>query len=125
MRLARAVARVPVADGKEGLVVEVGADGIALAGPAAGRVAGLLEGQRVAEEAGLAAFAVEAVGVVDAAQALARRAVAVADGVGVDIVVAVAALTRPHRAVLAHRVAEVAVLAELATGTCDMGVVSS
>ena len=79
----------------------------------------LLEGERVAEEARLAALAVEAVGVVDAAEALARRAVAVADGVGVDVVVAIALGARADGAVLAHRVAEVAVLAQLASRTCS------
>ena len=92
---------------------------MSLAGLAAGRVARLLEGERVAEEARLAALAVESVGVVDAAEALARRAVAVADGVGVDVVVAVAPRARADGAVLAHRVAEVAVLAQLASGTCS------
>ena len=61
MRLAAAVAGEAVADGQVGLGVEVGADGVALARLAARRVAGLPEGQGVAEEAGLAALAVEPV----------------------------------------------------------------
>ena len=115
--LAEAVAGVAVADGQRGLLVEVGPDGVALARLTARRVARLLEGERVAEEARLAALAVESVGVVDAAEALARRAVAVADGVGVDVVVAVAPGARADGTVLAHRVAEVAVLAQLASRT--------
>ena len=116
--LAEAVARVTVADGQRRLLVQVRADGVALAGLAAGRVARLLEGEGIAEEARLAALAVEAVGVVDAAEALARRAVAVPNGVGVNVVVAVAPRAGADRAVLSHGVPEVAVLAELAPRAC-------
>ena len=45
----------------------------------------------------------------------------VADGVGVDVVVAVALLARTHWTELSHRVAEVPVLAELAPGTSPTG----
>ena len=111
VRLAQTVARVPVADGQCRLLVEVGSDRVALARLAARRVARLLEGEGVAEEAGLAALAVEPVRVVDAPEALSSRAVAVSDGVGVDVVVAVALRAGADRAVLAHGVAKVAVLA--------------
>ena len=117
VRLAQAVARVPVADGQCGLLVEVRPDRVALARLAARRVARLLEGEGVAEEAGLAALAVEPVRVVDAPEALARRAVAVPDGVGVDVVVAVALGAGADGAVLAHGVPKVAVFAELASRT--------
>ena len=59
--------------------------------------------------------------VVDATQALSGLPVTVADGVGVDVVVAVALLARTHRTELSHRVAEVPVLAELAPGTSPTG----
>ena len=111
VRLALAVARVPVADGQGGLLVEVRPDGVALARLATRRVARLLEGEGVAKEARLAALAVEPVRVVDAPEALARRAVAVPDGVGVDVVVAVALRAGADWAVLAHGVPEVAIFA--------------
>jgi hypothetical protein len=52
--------------------------------------------------------------IIDTSEALSGGPVAVADGVGVDVVVAVALLARPDRPVFAHRVAKVAVLTELA-----------
>ena len=111
VRLAQTVARVPVADGQCGLLVEVRPDRVALARLATRVFARLLQGEGVAEEAGLAALAVEPVRVVDAPEALSRRAVAVSDGVGVDVVVAVALGAGADRAVLAHGVPKVAVLA--------------
>lgn len=75
-------------------------------------------GQGVAVETILAAVAEEAVGVVDALEALAVLAVAVADGVGVDVVAALAGAAGSDRPVLTQRVAEEAVITELAALTC-------
>ena len=69
----------------------------------------------------LVAFTERHYRVVDATQALSGLPVTVADGVGVDVVVAVALLARTHWTELSHRVAEVPVLAELAPGTGPTG----
>ena len=50
--------------------------------------------------------------VVDATQALASLTIAVSDGVGVNVVVAVALLASPSRTEFAHRVTKVPVFAE-------------
>ena len=70
-------------------------------------------GQGVAVETLLAAVAEEAVRVVDALEALARLAVAVAHGVGVHVVAALARAAGPHRPLLAQRVPEEAVVTQL------------
>lgn len=75
-------------------------------------------GQGVAIETLLAAVAEEAVSVVDALEALSGLAVAVADGVGVDVVAALAGTARSDRTVLTQRVPEEPVVAELAAFTC-------
>jgi len=75
---------------------------------------GRIGGQGVSEEAVFAAVAVEAGGVVNALEALARLAVAVPHGVGVDVVVALAEAARPHSTVCAQRVSEIGVVTQLA-----------
>ena len=63
--------------------------------------------------------------VVDTPEADACGPVTVADGVGIDVVVAVALLARPHAAAVhVHGVAEVAVLAQFAP-TVRIGVIAS
>lgn len=80
---------------------------------------GGLGGQRVAVETLFAAVAEEAVGVVDALEALSVLAVTVPDGVGVDVAAALAAPTRSdYAAILTQRVAEESVVAQLAALTC-------
>lgn len=79
---------------------------------------GRVGGQGVAIETLLAAVAEEAVGVVDALETLSGLAVAVADGVGVDVVAALAGATRSDRTALSQRVPEEPVIAELAALTC-------
>lgn len=74
--------------------------------------------QGVAVEAVLAAVAEEAVGVVDALQALSGFPVAVADGVGVDVVAALAGAAGSDRSALTQRIAEETVVTELAALTC-------
>lgn len=73
---------------------------------------------RVSEEARLAAVAEEAVGVVDALQAFSCLAVAVADGVGVDVIAALAGAAGSGRPVLTQRVPKEPVVAELTALTC-------
>lgn len=75
-------------------------------------------GQGVAIETLLAAVAEEAVGVVDALETLSGLAVAVANGVGVDVVAALAGAARSDRAVLTQWVPEEPVIAELTAFTC-------
>lgn len=75
-------------------------------------------GQGVAIETLLAAVAEEAVGVVNALETLSGLAVAVADGVSVDVVAALAGAAGSDRAVLPQRVPEEAIIAELAAFTC-------
>lgn len=79
---------------------------------------GGVAGQRVAVETLLAAVAEEAVGVVDALEALSRLTVAVADSVGVDVVAALAGAAGSDRPALTQRVAEETVVTELAAFTC-------
>lgn len=79
---------------------------------------GRVGGQGVAIEGVLAAVAEEAGGVVDALEALSRLPVAVADGVGVDVVAALAGPAGPDRPALAQRVAEEAIVTELAAFSC-------
>ena len=114
--LAAAVSGAAVADRQLRELVQVGAGRVTLASLAARRVARALDRQRVAEEAGFAPLAVEAVSVVDTAEALAGGAVTVPDGAGVDVVVAVALDAGPRGSVHAVGIAKVAVLAELAAG---------
>ena len=113
--LAAAVSGVAVADRQLRELVQVGAGRVTLASLAARRVARALDRQRVAEEAGFAPLAVEAVSVVDTAEALAGGAVTVPDGAGVDVVVTVALDAGPGWAVHAVRVAKVSVLAQFAS----------
>lgn len=75
-------------------------------------------GEGVAVETVLAAVAEEAVGVVDALQALSGLAVAVANSIGVDVVAALAGAAGSDRAALTQRVAEETVITELAAFTC-------
>ncbi len=75
-------------------------------------------GQGVAVETLLAAVAEEAVGVVDALEALSGLAVAVADGIGVDVVAAFAGAAGSDRPALTQRVAEETVVTELTAFTC-------
>lgn len=74
--------------------------------------------QSVAVETLLAAVTEEAVGVVDALQTLSGLTVAVADGVGVDVVVALTGPAGSDRTALTQRVPEETVVAELAAFTC-------
>lgn len=71
-------------------------------------------GQGVSEKSASAPVTVDAGRVVDALQTLSRHAVAVSDGVGVDVVVALAQAAEPHGAVSAQRVPKVAIVTELA-----------
>lgn len=75
-------------------------------------------GQGVAIETLLAAVAEEAVGVVDALETFSGLAVAVANGVGVDVVAALAGAARSNWAALTQRVPEESVVTELAAFTC-------
>lgn len=75
-------------------------------------------GQGVSEKSASAPVTVDAGRVVDALQALSRHAVAVSDGVGVDVVVALAQAAEPHGAVSAQRVPKVAIVTELAPLAC-------
>lgn len=79
---------------------------------------GRFGGQRVAIETLPAAVAEEAVCVVDALEALSGLAVAVSDGVGVDVAAALAGVAGPDHPVLTQRVPEEPVIAELAALTC-------
>ena len=83
--LAGALARDAVTLGQLVLVRVEGAEGVALARRAVLRVADVARRERVAVEARLALLAVEARGVVNTAETLARGAVAVADGAQVDV----------------------------------------
>lgn len=69
--------------------------------------------QGIAEKALFAAVTVEAGRVVDALETLPRQAVAVAHGVGVYVVVALAWAAQSHGPIAAQRVSKVAVIAEL------------
>lgn len=62
-----------------------------------------------------AAITEKAIRVVDALEALASVAVTVANGVGVDVIVAIARPAHPHLTVHALWVAEESVVAQLAT----------
>lgn len=75
---------------------------------------GRVGGQSISIEAVLAAVAEEAVGVVDALEALAGVAVAVAHCIGVDVVTACALPAHPYGAASPQGVAEIAVITELA-----------
>lgn len=77
-----------------------------------------VDGQGVAIEGVLAAVAEEAGSVVDALEALSCLPVAVADGIGVDVVAAFAGPAGPDRPALAQRVAKEAIVTELATFSC-------
>lgn len=72
----------------------------------------------VAVETVLAAVAEEAIGVVDALQTLSGLTVAVADGVGVDVVAALAGAAGSDRPALTQRVAKETVVTELTALTC-------
>lgn len=73
--------------------------------------------QWISEESIFAAVTIEAGRVIDALEALSRQAVAVADGVGVDVVIALAQAAKPHRAVPSQRVSKVAIITELTSFT--------
>lgn len=75
-------------------------------------------GQGVAIETRLAAVAEESIGVVNALEAFAVLAVAVADGVGVDVVAALAGAAGSDRPVLTKRVPKEPVVAQLTALTC-------
>lgn len=75
-------------------------------------------GQGVAIETILAAVAKEAVSVVDALETFSSLAVAVPDGVGVDVVAALAGATGSDRSAPTQRVAEESVIAKLAALPC-------
>ena len=59
--LTAAVACEAVADGQEGLVVQVGADGVTLARLATGRISGFSKCESVAEKSGLASLTMESI----------------------------------------------------------------
>lgn len=69
--------------------------------------------QGIPEKPFLAPVTVEASSVVDAFQAFARQAVAVANGIGVYVVVTLTRATQSHRPIAAQRVSKVAVITEL------------
>lgn len=75
-------------------------------------------GQGVAIETILAAVAEEAVSVVDALETFSSLAVAVADGVGVDVVAALAGAAGSDRSAPTQRVTEEPVITELAALPC-------
>lgn len=72
----------------------------------------------VAVETFFTAVAEEALGVIDALQALPGLPVAVADGVQIDVAAAHAFVAAAHGSVLTQRVPKVAVVTELAAFTC-------
>lgn len=79
---------------------------------------GRVDSQSAAIEGVLAAVAEEAGGVVDALEALSCLPVAVADGIGVDVVTAFAGPAGPDRPTLAQRVTKEAIVTELAAFSC-------
>lgn len=73
---------------------------------------GWIGSQGISEKPFLAPVAVETSRVIDALQALARQAVAVANRVGVYVVVTLARAAQSHRPIAAQRVSKVAVITE-------------
>lgn len=73
--------------------------------------------QGISKKSIFAPVTVEAGSVIDAFQAFSRQAIAISNCVGVDVVIALAQATEPHRAVSSQRVSEVAVVTELASLT--------
>lgn len=80
---------------------------------------GRVGGQGVPKEAILAAVTVEASGVVDALEALASLAVAVAHGVGVDVVIALAQAAGPHSTIFAQWVSKIGIITQLTPLSCS------
>lgn len=69
--------------------------------------------QGISEKSILAAVTIEAGCVIDALETFTGQAIAVADGVGINVVIALAQAAKPHRAVPPQRVSKVAVVTEL------------
>ncbi len=104
-----AVSSEAIANRQEGVQVQVGTRRVALAGLAIGRISWFLECQSVSKEARFATFTVESVRVVNASQALTSEAVTVADGVRVNVVVAVAFLAGSDLSKLSGWISKVAI----------------
>lgn len=77
--------------------------------------------QGISKKPIFAAVTVEASSVIDAFQAFSCQAIAIANGIGVDVVIALAEAAEPHRAVSPQRVSKVAVVTELAPFTGGAG----
>lgn len=73
--------------------------------------------QRISKKAVFAPVTVEASSVVDALQAFSRQAIAISNGIGIDVGVALAQPAKPHGAVCPLRVSKVAIIAELTSLT--------
>lgn len=73
--------------------------------------------QGISKKSIFTAVTIEAGRVIDALEAFSRQAIAVADGVGVDVVIALAQAAKPHRAVPPQRVSKVAIITELTSFT--------
>lgn len=69
--------------------------------------------QRIAEKPFFAPVTVEASSVIDALQTFSRQAVAVANSIGVYVVVTLTWTAQSHRPIAAQRVSKVAVITEL------------
>ena len=98
MWLAAAFSGEAVANGQNDLLsVHIGAKGVALTSLAIGFVSRFSQGQRISVESGFTLIAIESGRVVNAPKALSGLGIAIADGVGINIVVAFTFLARPDR----------------------------
>lgn len=98
VRFAAAIPGEPIANWQICSVVQIRTDWIALARLAIWRISWLLQSQGIAEEGRFAAFAVEPVGIVDASEALSGDDIAIANSIGIHVVIALALLTGTYGA---------------------------
>jgi len=101
------------------ILIEIGSRRETVAGLTVLILSNAMQSQSITMESSFAFSAVPSRGIEDASQTLAAVPVAVADGVFIHVLVAVAFLTRPHFSILAEWISEEAIIAQLASCACS------